>query len=152
MAQWLDVVRDAPSFAVRVRACFDAGTNKTLATLRLDGAPRISGTELAFGDAEVTLGMMPASLKLRDVERDPRVAIHSPTVEPPSDPAAWPGDAKFAGTLIRVPEPAENAVADASFFRLDLNEVVLTYVDVVANRLVVESWHPGRGWRKLSRE
>jgi hypothetical protein len=47
---------DAWDFAARVRRCFEAGTSKTIATLRRDGAPRISGSELAFTDGEVTLG------------------------------------------------------------------------------------------------
>ena len=84
MASWRQIETDAPDFAARVRRRFDSGTNKTLATLRRDGSPRISGSEMTFSsDGEVTLGMMPASMKLRDVRRDPRVALHSPTLEPP---------------------------------------------------------------------
>ena len=73
--RWAEVVADAPEFAQRVRERFDAGVHKTMATLRRDGSPRISGTELEFSDAEVTLGMMGCSLKLADVRRDPRVAL-----------------------------------------------------------------------------
>jgi hypothetical protein len=40
------IEHDAPDFAARVRSRFEAGTNKTLATLRRDGAPRISASEL----------------------------------------------------------------------------------------------------------
>ena len=39
MPSWQDVETDAPSFAARVRARFDVGTNKTIATLRKDGSP-----------------------------------------------------------------------------------------------------------------
>ena len=95
MASWQDIEQDAPDFAARVRARFDAGTNKTIATLRRDGAPRISGSELQFANGQVTLGMMGRSSKLLDVRRDPRIAIHSPTIEPPyGEPSDWPGDAK----------------------------------------------------------
>jgi hypothetical protein len=45
MASWRQIEKDAPEFAVRVRARFDAGTNKMIATLRRDGSPRISATE-----------------------------------------------------------------------------------------------------------
>src|SRR5215211_3848023 len=101
MATWQEIEQDAPEFAARVRARFDAGTNKTIATLRRDGTPRISGTELQFTNGQVTLGMMPGSVKLLDVRRDPRIAIHSPTIEPPAGPPdEWPGDAKLAGTAI----------------------------------------------------
>lgn len=77
----------------RVRSRFDAGTNKTIATLRKDGSPRISASELTFTDGAVTLGMMSGSMKLLDVRRDPRIAIHSPTIEPPAGAlSAAPGD------------------------------------------------------------
>ncbi len=63
MASWKDIESVAPEFAARLRACFDAGTNKTLATLRIDGSPRISASESKFEDGELTLGMMGGSRK-----------------------------------------------------------------------------------------
>ena len=151
MTKWSDVAADAPEFAARVRAVFDSGTNKTMATLRRDGSPRISATELKFGD-EVTLGMMPDSLKLRDVLRDGRVAIHSPTIEPPSDGTAWQGDAKLAGVIARMSAPEDNEIEGAAFFALDISEVALTYLGEPADHLVIESWHPGRGWQRRTRK
>lgn len=152
MATWQQVEADAPAFAARVRDRFEAGTNKTMATLRRDGGPRISGTELVFGDAGITLGMMPHSQKLHDVLRDPRVAIHCPTLEPPpGEPSAWEGDAKIAGRLVPIaPQPDEPP--GSSSFTVDLNEVVLTYVDGSNTHLVIESWHAGRGWHQVVRE
>jgi len=85
MASWAEIEQDAPEFAARVRGRFAIGTNKTIATSRRDGAPRISASEVEFGDGEVTLGMMGGSVKLLDVRRDPRIAVHSPTLEPPKD-------------------------------------------------------------------
>jgi hypothetical protein len=126
MARWSEIERDAAGFASRVRERFDAGTNKTIATLRADGSPRISATELLFADGEVTLGMMPRSLKLADVTRDPRVAIHCPTLEPPEDMAVWRGDAKLAGILIATAPPDDTPVPGAGFFRVDITEAVLT--------------------------
>ena len=43
MARWQDVVDSEPEFATAVRALFDARRHKTIATLRKDGSPRISG-------------------------------------------------------------------------------------------------------------
>ena len=80
VTSWRQFETDAPDFAQRVRQRFEAGKHKTLATTRRDGSPRISGTELQFADGEVTLGMMSGSMKLLDVRRDARVAVHSPTV------------------------------------------------------------------------
>jgi hypothetical protein len=98
MVHWIEIKQDAPDFALRVQKRFEAGTNKTLATLRRNGAPRISASEMEFSSAgEVTLGMMTGSTKLLDVRRDPRVALHSPTPElPKDDPSSGPGDAKIA--------------------------------------------------------
>jgi hypothetical protein len=152
VATWQEIETDAPDFAARARHCFDAGTNKTIATLRRDGAPRISGSELQFADGEVTLGMMSGSMKLLDVRRDPRVALHSPTIEPPKDDmSAWPGDAKLAGTLVETPRPAGDPDKPTGSFKLDITEVVLTYVGTPADHLVIESWHPGRGWQRRTR-
>ena len=129
-----------PDFAGKVRALFDAHKHKTMATLRRDGSPRISGTEMEFSDGEIVIGMMPRSIKFADVARDPRVALHSGSADPPADdPASWPGDAKIAGRLIEVPEEKFKR------FRIDINEVVLIRVGRPADHLVVESWHPDRG-------
>jgi hypothetical protein len=131
----------------------DAGTNKTLASLRRDGSPRISASELEFSsDGEVTLGMMAGSMKLLDVRCDPRIALHSPTLEPSIDaPATERGDAKMSGSLVEIGAPADTPYEGAGFFKLDISEVVLTYVGTPADHLVVESWHPGRGWERRTR-
>src|SRR6266540_1169594 len=134
MVAWRQIEQDAPQFAARVRERFDAGTNKTIATLRGDGAPRISGTELEFVDGEVVLGMMGGSMKLRDVRRDPRIAVHSPTLEPPEgDPSAWPGDAKLAGTVVETGTVAGASGGAGASFKIDITEVTLTYVGGAAD-------------------
>jgi hypothetical protein len=153
MASWREIEKEFADFAAKVRARFDAGTNKTIATLRRDGAPRISATELKFDDGELTLGMMGGSMKLLDVRRDPRIAVHSPTLEPPADaPEKWPGDAKLAGRAIEIPEPADSPVPGAGYFRIDVTEVSLTYVGEPADHLVIESWSPDKGYRRRVRK
>ena len=153
MPSWSEIELDAPDFAVRVRNRFDAGTNKTLATLRRDGAPRLSASETEFSaEGEVTLGMMSGSMKLLDVRRDPRVALHSPTMEPSKDdPGSGPGDAKMSGSLLEISPPADTPYAGAGSFQLDITEVVLTYVGTPADHLVIESWHADRGWERRTR-
>jgi hypothetical protein len=147
VTNWKQIETDAPEFADRVRQRFESGKHKTLATLRRDGSPRISGTEVEFADGEVTLGMMGGSRKLDDVRRDPRVAIHSPTVDPPEGGEGWPGEAKLAGTLVAVPQPDDDPQEGAGYFRLDITEVALTYLGGEPVDLLVESWHPGGGHR-----
>lgn len=149
MATWLEFSADAPELADRVRTLFSAGLNKTIATLRRDGSPRISGSELEFGELNITLGMMPGSVKLRDVQRDPRVAIHSPTLQPADGELGdWPGDAKLSGRLVPIDPPTADALPGA-YFALDITEVVV--ISVEGDLLVVESWHPGRGAQRRTR-
>ena len=149
MATWAEFEADQPALAARVRGRFDVRKHKTLATLRPDGSPRISGIEVEFADGQVCLGMMPDSAKLRDVRRDPRLAVHSPTEDPPSEaPAEWPGEAKIAGRAVEIgPEDP----AEAGRFVLDVSEVVLTHLDEGAEHLVIESWRPERGFRRVMR-
>lgn len=140
MSSWADLEAAEPDFAKKVRAVFDAQKHKTMATIRRDGSPRISGIEMEFSDGEVFVGMMPASVKFSDLQRDARVAFHSGSEDPPQDdPTSWRGDAKIAGRVIEVPEEKFKK------FRVDITEVVLIRVGRPADHLVVESWHPGRG-------
>ncbi|TQJ20161.1 hypothetical protein FBZ33_0350 [Micromonospora sp. A202] len=152
MASWMQVETADRSLADRVKRRFAMGTNKTIATLRKDGGPRISACEVEFRDSEVKLGMMPGSMKLLDLLRDARIAIHCPTIEPTEEQSdGWPGDAKLAGVAVEVPEPADNTVEGARFFRVDVREVVLTYVAETRDHLIVESWQEGRGVQRRPR-
>lgn len=151
MAAWKDVERDHPEFAAHVRSLFDARKHKTIATLRADGSPRISGIETQFWGGELVLGMMPGSVKAADLQRDPRAAIHVTAEDPPEDaPSDWPGDAKVAGRAIRINGPP-GTHPPADWLRLDLTEVVLTKVGVPADHLLIEAWHDGRGLQRIER-
>src|SRR6266550_3281423 len=139
------------ALASRVRQRFDIRKHKTLATLRKDGSPRISGIEVEFADGELFLGMMPGSLKLYDLERDPRLALHSPTEDPPpGNSRGWPGEAKLAGYALEV-RFDDSPVAGGRRFRIDITEAVLTRLNNAGDQLVIESWHPGKGARKFER-
>ena len=151
MASWAEFAPAEPALASRVQQRFDIRRHKTLATLRTDGSPRISGIEVEFADGEIFLGMMPGSRKLRDLERDPRLALHSPTDDPPAgDPRGWAGEAKLAGYAHEVDFP-DSPVAGGRRFRIDISEVVLTHLNEAGDQLVVESWHPGKGTQRLER-
>jgi len=128
-----------------VRRVFDARRHKVLATLRRDGSPRVSGIELEFADGELWMGMMPGSVKAQDLRRDPRLALHAASEDPPrDDPSKWLGDAKIAGRAVEVAPPADED-EPAHRFKVDIAEVVLTRVGRPADHLVIESWHQGRG-------
>jgi hypothetical protein len=152
MTRWQDDVEAAPEFAARVQESIQARKHKTLATLRRDGSPRISGTETQFDDGELWLGMMPGSMKARDLERDPRLALHGPSVDaPPGNDAGWSGEAKISGRGIAVSRSVDGG-PPATWIRVDIDEVVWTHLDEKATLLVIESWHPGRGLEVRQRE
>ncbi len=153
MASWAQVERQAPQLAAVARARLDAHTHKTLATLRRDGSPRISGTELATARGELWIGCMWLSVKALDLRRDPRFALHSGSIDPPD----WSGDAKLAGRAQEIADPQLIAEINgpqpgpSHLFRLDVTEVVVVSLGDPAEHLVVESWHEGRGVERLER-
>jgi Pyridoxamine 5'-phosphate oxidase len=149
MASWSQFEAEAPELAAQVRAAFAAGRHCTLATLRSDGAPRISGTEVEFDGGEVYLGMMPGSMKARDVLRDPRLAVHSPTRDPVT-PSDWAGEAKFSGVGRQV-EPPQGYPAGGLRFLVELTSVVLTDLTNTADALRIRLWRPGRPTETMTR-
>jgi len=148
---WQDVEQAEPEFARRVRALFDAHRHKTLATLRADGSPRISGIEAAFEDGELVLGSMPGARKGADLRRDPRFALHSATVDPvEGSEAQWPGEAKISGRAVAAGPVIDGP--DGDRFHADVAEVVHTRLNAEATLLVIEWWTPAHGLRRAERE
>jgi len=149
MASWSEFEAAQPQFASRVRELMLSRKHLTMATLRRDGSPRISGTEVEFSDGQLRIGSMAGAVKALDLRRDPRVAIHGPTTDPPAGrPAGWKGEAKVAGTASEV----ESGSGAAHRFHIDLQEVVITRLNEAGTRLVVESWSAARGYRIQERE
>lgn len=152
MASWAQVEADAPEFAAAARRLFDAHKHKTMATLRRDGSPRISGTEAQFRDGELWFGGMWRSRKALDLRRDPRFALHSASVDPDGDdPSAWPGDAKLSGRVEEVTGGQEREREKSHLFRADITEVVVTKVGTPADHLLIQMWREGEGLRTFTR-
>jgi hypothetical protein len=156
MASWRDIEAQAPELVARAREIFDAHKHKTLATLRRDGSPRISGTEADFADGELWFGSMPNAVKALDLRRDPRFAIHSGSEDPP----AWAGDAKVAGRAEEIDDPEVKTARRGEdtpggpfhLFRADVTELVVVGLGgEPPDRLVIESWHEGRGFERRER-
>jgi len=146
-----DVEKAEPEFAARVRRLFDAGRHKTIATLRADGSPRISGIESEFADGQLRFGSMAGARKGADLRRDPRFALHSPTSHPgEGKEAEWAGEAKIAGHVVAAGPIGEES--DGDLFHADISEVVITGLNAEATLLVIESWTPQRGIRVVERE
>jgi Pyridoxamine 5'-phosphate oxidase len=158
MARWADIEAAEPEFAAAVQAKFDAYRHKVMATLRKDGSPRVSGIEVTFSDGDVWFGSMPGARKLADLARDPRLALHCTSDDPPEDPTLWSGDAKLSGRAVEVNEPERlKSMGDGSggdevsghLFRVDISEVVLTKVADPPDHLAIRVWTPESGLRQL---
>src|ERR1700716_2492476 len=151
MTAWYEVEQAEPEFAQRVRGLVDAHRHKTIAALRADGSPRISGIEAVFEDGELVFGSMPSARKGADLRRDPRFALHSATVDPVEGSGApGPGEAKISGRAIAARPITEGA--DGDRFHAEIAVVVHTHLNEEATMLVVEWWTPTHGLRRIERE
>jgi hypothetical protein len=156
MAAWSEVETEAPELSALAKELLLAHTHLTLATLRKDGSPRISGIEIIVSEGEIWFGSMPNAVKALDLQRDPRFAIHSGSADPD---AGWKGDAKLAGRAEEIlDEERKRAIVGGKgppgpmhLFRCELAELVVVRLGDPADHLVVESWHEGRGVSWLRR-
>lgn len=151
MTSWSGVPEQLRRDAERYLA---AHVHRTMATLRADGSPRISGTEVVVADGELWLGSMPGARKAADLLRDPRVALHSGSEDPPG----WTGDAKVSGRTVVSREWAQafahtehgaREQGDAHLFRLDVTDVAV--VEQAGDHLVVRWWTPEGGLQSVER-
>jgi len=161
MAQWSEFVAAVPEFATAVTQSFESGKHKTLATLRADGSPRVSGIEAYLIGDDLWFGSMPGALKGRDLLRDPRFALHGPPALLAAETSGAAGDVKLAGRAIRVTDRerigamlvargfAADAFPESLFFTADLDEVVLTRMSDAG--MVIDLWQPGQPVRHLPR-
>jgi hypothetical protein len=139
---WADFAAEAPELAAAIRARFAAHRHHIIGTIRVDGTPRLSGTEVDLGDGEeLRIGMMADSHKLSDVRRDPRVEIHSA----PLEPDLQHGDAKVAGRL----EETGPVEGGGAMFALRIERVSLVRVD--GDELALQVWRPGTAVRTVRR-
>ena len=155
MASWNEIEAAAPEIAALARARFEATGLGLMATLRVDGSPRISGIEPTFVDGEVWLGMMEGSMKARDLQRDPRFSLHNES----EDKELKEGDAKLSGRAVEIVDAAAKVAFMRRFselngygppedepyhlFRLDITEVVT--IKPAGDHLDIDTWHDGRG-------
>ena len=156
MTTWADFEREAPELAGAVHRRLTATLPSILGTLRADGAPRLTGLEVHFGEGELWLAMMPDSRKADDLRRDPRFALHSaPDVE------LVDGDAKVSGRAVLVTD--EDSVArfvarlpqalpesGMALFRAELTDGSLARVD--DGFMVIDIWRPGEPPRRIRRQ
>jgi Pyridoxamine 5'-phosphate oxidase len=153
---WNDFEREAPELAAAVETRLTATLHSILGTLRADGAPRLTGLEVHFGDGELWLAMMPDSRKADDLRRDPRFSLHSaPDVD------LVEGDAKVSGQALPVTDeatiagfvdrlPMDLPPSGMALFRAELTDASLTRVD--GDFMVIDVWRPGQVPRQVRRQ
>ena len=153
---WSTFTAEAPELAEAVHGRFTAHLHHVLATLRRDGSPRASGTEVTFFEDELWLGSMPGARKGADLRRDPRLALHSCTADVTLDA----GDARLDGVAHLVEDGPTRArfaarldqpevMEGADLFRVELARATL--VRVRGDVLHVDTWQPGHPVSHLER-
>jgi len=164
MASWGEIEREAPELAADARKLLEAHVHKTIATIRADGSPRISGIEAKFIDEDgvgenLWIGSMPGSRKSADLERDPRFALHSGSDDPPE----WGGDAKVSGVVEAITDRdrkvaifkamgAEEVDPTSVLYRVDVRELAVTRLTEAKDELAVAWWTEAGGERRLTRK
>jgi hypothetical protein len=158
MSTWGEIEQIAPELARHARELLDAHVHKTLATVRADGSPRISGIEAKFIEGDLWFGSMPGSRKNADLARDPRFALHSGSIDPPG----WQGDAKLSGLAEEIVDPAHKArifeamgadavAVDSLLYRADVREVAVTRLTEAGDELTIDFWNEAAGVRSITR-
>ncbi|MEY4173462.1 MAG: hypothetical protein RI900_627 [Actinomycetota bacterium] len=138
--------------AGRAVALFRRRKHHVIGTSRRDGSPRLSGTEVTIEDGSIGFGVMAGAVRLADLRRDPRLAIHGQGIDPPEhDHALWEGEVKLSGRALPVAPPAGGEAPPGEFFTVDLDEVVLTSIAPSGDRLVIERWTPAGGVQRVER-
>jgi pyridoxamine 5'-phosphate oxidase-like protein len=150
MATWREFTAEAGELAAGVEARLRAHKHLVVATIRADGSPRVSGTEIRIFDGELYLAGMAGSRRGADLRRDPRLAIHSGS----DDDQAWRGDAKLSGIAVEHTDPDELArfegrldqepPGEFDLFSVRLTEATLVRLGEPADHLVISTWRPGK--------
>ena len=141
------------------RTLLEAHVHKTIATVRADGSPRISGIEAKFIDEDLWIGSMPGSRKGADLARDPRFSLHSGSDDPPD----WRGDAKLSGLAEEITDHdrkleifkamgAEEVDDASSLYRADVRELAVTRLTEAKDELAIAWWSEAGGVRSITRK
>jgi hypothetical protein len=159
VASWAEIESIAPDLARLARTLLEAHVHKTIATVRADGSPRISGIEAKFIGEDLWFGSMPGSRKGADLGRDPRFALHSGSDDPPD----WRGDAKLSGIAEEVTGTARKVElfkamgaaevdVESALYRADIDELAVTRLNEAADELAIDFWRVAGGLRSLTRK
>lgn len=156
MTTWKQFRDEAPDVADTVHSQLTATKHHVLATLRSDGAPRVSGSEVDFFRDDLVLGSMPHAVKALDLRRDPRFAVHSN----PGDGSMKQPDVKISGRAFELGDDDRAAYRGQApgvppgpfhLFRLEIDDVVLAAVNDTRTGMIIRLWRPGQAVRTFRR-
>ena len=155
--RWGEFIEGVAAIGEEAEARFRKDQLVMVGTLRKDGSPRISPCEIDFADRRMLLGMMWRSPKALDLLRDPRVVVHSVTV----NKDGTDGDVKIYGRTVDVTDPAIREAFRAAIreridwapdepeyhlFDIDVTGAATTRFD--AGRQHLQAWDPADGLRE----
>ena len=156
MVNWSEFAAEAPHVAgIFVRRHADAQNLCFMATTRSDGYPRISPLEPRIIDPELVIVGMPGTSKYKDLARDPRLCLHTATV----DPHLADGDVKIWAEAVDLKdESLHKRFADDLFEASGFDVRGETFdpfyvaditgassIELEDDQLVITIWKPGEG-------
>jgi Pyridoxamine 5'-phosphate oxidase len=154
---WSDLELAAPEIAEAGKARLEETRIALLATLRRDGSPRISPVEPFFAERHLLFGAMAWTLKVRDLERDPRCTLHSAI----TGPNAGEGELKLYGRAIEADDDLRAACREgwwteepreaARVFTLTVEEAAFVTWDYERGEMTVRRWSPDAGFQTRQR-
>lgn len=129
-----------------------------MATVRADGRPRVSGTNIYITDGMMWLGMMPAAARRHDLEARTWCSVHSAPLN--AELPHGEGDVRVDADVRRLDDAESHRLLHAIgrgddsvtgvYFELLIRSMSLIEVD--GDELAVTSWSPSEGTatRRLS--
>jgi hypothetical protein len=156
--RWDAFERACPEIGELARERFERDQLVMLGTIRLDGSPRVSPNECDFGEGRLFVSMMWRSRKALDLLRDPRIVVHSATI----NKDGTDGDVKIYGRAMDERDPEVRAAfLEAIRRRIDWAPDEPGYhcfsVDVrsagyvrFGDRAQALTWDEDRGLRRLA--
>ena len=162
MRRWADFQAAAPELAVLGQARIEQFGFVFLATVRSDGGPRVNPVEAHLVGDQLAFVLVPGSLKALDLQRDPRVYVHTPVLDAEH---GTPGEFKLRARAVAIGDrPDRDEIAEAwsrlgayrpppdwKYFVLDVEGVAFHRYDEEEGVHLLVRWTPARGLERATR-